>query len=413
MRGMGDGMRWKTVSPRADCVAVGGEAGTQNLRALASFVRDAARAGGLLLLVNDSHRGTRTAEALREVVPLLADLTQKLRIDLLVAAGTHRFDATERSGFERETLGATRDAFAAVHWHDDGAAGELAVVGGFRFHRLAAEATHMLAIGSVEPHYFAGVTGAHKTLTIGCASREDIARNHRGALHPASDVLRTRGNPVFDGICDMLGALHAAGKQTCAINQLVVGERLLAARAGDALQTLEELLPRVRAAFLHEAPAAFDALHLRVPPPLGRNLYQADKALKNNHGAVRDGGVIVLDAACEEGVGPNAFLHLLRRAATYREALACVEREGYRLGDHKAVKLRHLTDPAARGVRLAIVSRHISESEAATLGAALFAEAGEARKWAASLLGSSARGLVVEDAGNACIVPTDARGGTA
>ena len=39
-----------------------------------------------------------------------------------------------------------------------------------------------------------------------------------------------------------------------------------------------------------------------VEAPLDRDLYQADKGLKNTEFVIRDGGVILLDAGCNSGV---------------------------------------------------------------------------------------------------------------
>eukprot|EP01052_Picozoa_sp_SAG31_P061438 SAG31_NODE_20515_length_572_cov_0.983087_2_plen_92_part_00 len=39
-----------------------------------------------------------------------------------------------------------------------------------------------------------------------------------------------------------------------------------------------------------------------VEAPLDRDLYQADKGLKNTEFVIRDGGVILLDAECHNGV---------------------------------------------------------------------------------------------------------------
>jgi nickel-dependent lactate racemase len=153
-----------------------------------------------------------------------------------------------------------------------------------------------------------------------------------------------------------------------------------------------------------ERPA--DVLRLRVPLPLGRNLYQADKALKNNHHAVRDGGGIVLEADCPEGIGPDAFMNLLRRAGDYATARQIVAQEGYRLGDHKAVKLRHLTDPAQRGVHVALVSPNVTVADVEIAGMSAFAEVTSAIDWLARVLtGPLERGLTVEDAGVVCVRP--------
>lgn len=359
----------------------------------------AARAPALLV-VNDPCRGTMTRDALAALAPLAARLPLP-SLDVVVACGTHRFPEAERRAFEEATFAGVGLPIRAIAWHDarDPALVPRGGQGGALVHPLVAAAPAVIAVGSVEPHYFAGATGAHKTLTIGVASQRDIERNHEGALSPASDVLRLSDNPVHLGIAALLAELHA-GRPTLAFNEVLAGDAVVAAAAGDPLETLDALLPIARQVYLTEVDEPADLLHLRVPPPLGRSLYQADKALKNNHLAVRDGGGILLEAPCPDGVGQDAFLDLLRRAPTFAGACALVRRDGYRLGDHKAVKLRHLTDPAARGVRLALVAEGLPDEACALLGARRFATAEEAAAWLSGEIGVAERGVRIDDAGN-------------
>ena len=362
--------------------------------------RAAAAAEPILLIVNDSHRATRTRTALDALNEVIGRRAGTLRFRALVATGTHRFADQERREFETATFGGCGLNIEQVAWHDADDASVLADIAGVRLHRWLAAARFIVPIGSVEPHYFAGVSGAHKTATIGCLARQDIEQNHAGAMEPTSDILRLEGNPVFEGVVDILRTLAAEGKRFVGINEVVRGDVLVSAAVGDPLDTLYALLPVVRRMFLREIGEPVDLLHLKVPLPLGRNLYQADKALKNNHTAVRDGGGIVLEADCPEGVGPDAFLTLLSRAGDYATARRIVREEGYRLGDHKAVKLRYLTDRAARGVHVIIVSPNIDPDVGRAAAMQVSTKADSAlQRLGQTVTGLLQRGLVVDDAG--------------
>ncbi len=403
---------WETVSPALPPqLGAAGDVLKEALSAsgkLEDFLQSAAQADErILLLVNDPHRATQTRPALVALARLIAEsavwtnaLARVPRFRAIVATGAHRFLARERREFEEATFAGCGLSVDEIAWHDATDAGSLALVGGVRMHRWVAESRFLLPIGSLEPHYFAGLTGPHKTVTIGCLSAEDIERNHEGALSPSSDILRLQGNPVFDGAVRILRRLESTGKTICALGEVVCGDALLAAAAGDPIEVIDALLPMVRQIYVRPVPNPVDILRLRVPLPLGRNLYQADKGLKNNHPAVRDGGGIILEANCSEGIGPDAFLNLLRRAGDYSSALRIVAEEGYQLGDHKAVKLRHLMDPRYRGVHVALVSPHLTGSDLDGTGIKVFPEVQPALDWLITVVtGFHKRGLIIHDAG--------------
>jgi len=373
-----------------------GAGALDSLAAAAAAVRDRlAPARAVTVVVNDPQRATRT----RDVLELLRPALTGRSLRALVAAGTHSHARPSRQRFQRGVLAPL--TFEAVAWHDCRSP-ELAEVPGrpgWRCHRwLLDEAAALLAIGSCEPHYFAGITGAHKTVTVGCAAFADVEANHAGALSAEARPGRLDGNPVHEGILGMLAGLEAR-REVLAIDLLQVGPTTCAA-AGRPAEALERLAPHVRQAFFCALPAPADALVLEVDPVLARSFYQADKAIKNSEWAVRDGGCLVLAAECADGVGQDHFMRLLGQCPTHADAVETVRRRGYRLGDHKAVKLRHLTD--RRGVRVFAVAAGLGAEEVGLLG---FARAASVEAALAAAGVDPARHAVyrVADAANTCV----------
>jgi nickel-dependent lactate racemase len=381
--------------------------------------REAGAARTVTFVVNDGHRITDTRAYLDAAFAVLdadarcAGLTARL----LVAAGTHRAGDEERAAHEERVLGPHRARFDEIEWHDArdpqklrSVAGHNGVAGhaGHDVHRWVAEPGLLLACGSMEPHYFAGVTGAHKTLTVGVMSHDAITRNHAGAMQEAASGLRLDGNPVHEGIVEVLTAIERAGARMLVVNQLVVGGRVSAVTAGHPLEALEAGLPAVRAAFSRRIDSQVDVLIARVEAPLDRDVYQADKGIKNTEIAVRDGGVLVVEAECAHGVGIDHFVETLRAAATHGAALQLVGERGYRLGDHKAVRLRALTD--RRRVRCGLVSPNVDPELGPVLGMNVMASREQAASWVREQVAESAgrrneaqkevRVLEVCDAGN-------------
>ncbi|HAU38209.1 MAG TPA: hypothetical protein DCX07_10915, partial [Phycisphaerales bacterium] len=270
------------------------------VHAALSVLPDGCARDGLTLLVNDPQRHTDT----RAVLQCLAGCVRLDRCHIRVATGSHRFSMDLRRQFERQLL----DGLPAVPvaWHDPDAP--------------AAFDGPLLAIGSVEPHYFAGFTGAHKTCTIGFASCAAIERNHAFALSPSARPGRLAGNPVHEGILQMLGDLERR-TPVAAVNLVQAGRRILGAFGGRVGETLSPAAQLAGATFLRQIDSPADAVVAEVSGPLARSFYQADKGIKNNEWSVRDGGTLVLLADCPDGIGQDDFVGLLRQAPTHRQAV--------------------------------------------------------------------------------------------
>lgn len=343
------------------------------------------------VLVNDPQRHTDTAGVLR----ILTRRFSPARLRVIVATGTHQISPAQRSHFEKSL------AMNTVHWHDcrDPA---LVPIGTWSGERWLLEEGGLLAIGSVEPHYFAGFTGAHKTATIGVASFGDIESNHAWAVHPSSQPCRTDGNPVYERVLQMLADLEAQ-RPLAAINIVQAGQTTLLAAGGRALSSFQLAARFARDVFVHQIDAPVDALIADVAGPLGQSFYQAEKGIKNNEWAVRDGGCLILAAPCPDRIGQDHFVQLLRQAPDYAQAVALVNDRGYRLGDHKAVRLRYLTDPQHRGVKVFVVSPGLTDEDASLLGLLKAASVPDAMK-AAGIDPQRHNVLRVQDAGNTCVV---------
>ncbi len=349
-----------------------------------------------IILINDPQRATASREVL-EQVRAQVDLSGAR---LLVATGSHRFSPDERRDLEQGFPFVKAGNF---DWHDARRTDLIPVLGpsSWKAHPWVIHANRILTVGSVEPHYFAGFSGAHKTVTIGCAAMDDITRNHVGALDPACRPCRLTGTPVHEGILDMLFLLEEK-RRVAVVNLMQLGPSIVDAAGGTARAALDKLAPRVEAAYLRRIPRPASALVADVTGPLSCSFYQAEKGIKNSEWALRDGGAIILAAACPQGIGQDAFVNLLRLSKTHREAKALVLDRGYRLGDHKGVRLRYLTDPACRNVRVFVVSPGLSEGDAALLGVFKARSVEEALNQA-GLNPSDPDLYQVEDAANTCV----------
>jgi nickel-dependent lactate racemase len=353
----------------------------------------------LTILVNDADRLTDSRIALEAFLELKRAHGLTPRVRVLFACGSHNYTAGQRRRHEKSVLPEELSVDAELSWHDSLDAELHRAIGDTYLHYWVVEGESHLAVGSMEPHYFAGVTGAHKTLTVGVMSYESLRRNHENALSSEACGLKLEGNPVYEAIAAVVRRLRDDGKRMFAVDEVLADGGLVACTAGDPLEALARGLPTVRRVFSRSLSQQVDLIVARVRPPRDKSRYQADKGIKNVEAAVRDGGVILLEARCPEGVGIDRFYKMMQKAPTYEKTLALVQKDGYTLGDHKAVRLRALTE--RRGVRLGIVQSHLGAEEARIVGLEPFSRREDATRWALSQLGEDAKtAALVEDAGN-------------
>ena len=281
---------------------------------LDTVLGDWSAAGRVVVAVPD---GTRPLD----VRPALAALRARVRGELVVVVGLGLHRPMSRAELSPLAPWSPRqsdpdDVVDTIAW--DGIPGQVT--------RSVAGADAVVSVGVLELHQYAGVSGGHKGVAVGCGGRATIAALHARArvLAPGVRLGQVAGNPFRQAI-DALG--RAAGV-THALNWLpghgwLFGDPVdVVARGAAALDPWEPVASTFAGAVLH------------VPPSKASSLYQASRAATylalSPHPPVRDGGTLVLAAACPEGLGAEAG---------FRRALA----------DHRPPWSELLTGPPPRG----------------------------------------------------------------
>ncbi|MCD6461360.1 MAG: nickel-dependent lactate racemase, partial [Thermoplasmata archaeon] len=303
---------------------------------LSSFLEGA---GDVIFIVNDGTRPTPTRIMLDVVEGYIPG---DVRRSYIVACGSHREPTPEeyRNIFGEERLSAMKDS---IFYHDAKKEEDLAVVGRtswgeeVKINRRVAEASRIIVISSVEPHYFAGFTGGRKSFLPGVAAYDVIERNHANALSPDAMGLRLEGNPVHEQMDEF--ARIAGGGRTYGVMAVVDADGHLAnVFAGDLWESFNAGVEEAKKVYCSTVERKYPVVVTAAPYPMDINLYQAQKAIENGKLALERGGILILVAQCWNGIGQRAFYDLLKSAPTPGEVLARVK-EGYKLGYHKAAKL--------------------------------------------------------------------------
>ncbi len=270
-----------------------------------------------------------------------------MNFTILVATGTHQ--ASRPENLEKIFSPLWPEVREKVLFHDSRQEGGMIFLGTtFRGTRVLLNphvmmADRVLAIGSVEPHYFAGYTGGRKLIVPGIAGYSTIVANHSLALEPGSQPLRLLGNPVHE---DLMEALQLLTMPPIFSVQLVLtpDHEVAGVFAGSLLKSFLAATRQADEVFtvpFREKSAILVSVAL---PPLDLDLYQSQKPIEHGKLALKEDGILILVMPCRQGAGPSDFQELLSRTGDFDQARRLLD-QPYRLGFHRVSRnLRFVAD---------------------------------------------------------------------
>jgi len=275
----------------------------------------------IVIIVSDHTRPVPT----RIIAPqLLAEIHERnpgADITFLVATGFHRASTTkelsEKFGAEllrsvNVVIHDSRDPLALVH------AGQLPSGGDLIVNKLAMEADLLVAEGFIEPHLFAGFSGGRKSVLPGIVSESTVLANHCAEFvaHRRARPGVLEGNPIHD---DMVYAARQA-RLAFILNVVIdTDKRIIAAFAGNPEQAHLQGCRFAGQLAQVEARHADIVITSNGGYPLDQNVYQQVKALTSAAATCKEGGVIIVTAACGDGHGSEDMYNWMRGGA--REAM--------------------------------------------------------------------------------------------
>lgn len=283
----------------------------------------------VLIVVPDATRASGAAQIVNLLVRrLIANGTMPHEISIIFATGIHR----PVTHAEKEEI-LTPFITQRIRMIDHRASGiaNLAVVGettggiSVSLNGALIDSDHVIAIGAVTFHYFAGFTGGRKLICPGLASERTIEATHKLAFDCET---RSRREGVGPGL--LAGnSVHEAFLEAAKFVKNVFSISTIVNDAGEVTAVFCGDLEASHLAAC-QAVAAKDTVVVEEKrdlviascggSPYDINLIQAHKALDAAARACRDGGRIILLAECAEGAGRTDFLDWF--AAGNSDALA-------------------------------------------------------------------------------------------
>jgi len=277
-------------------------------------LRELAKDKEKIVLIASDH--TRPVPSKVIIPPMLKEIRQgnpNADITILISTGCHRETSREEliAKFGQEIVAKEK---IVVHDCDDTEnlvnIGTLPSGGQCLINRLAVEADLLVAEGFIEPHFFAGFSGGRKSVLPGVAARETVLANHCSEFiaHPCARTGILEGNPIHE---DMLWAAKQA-KLRYIVNVVLNGEKeVIYAVAGDLEKAHKKGTDFLFSLCGAKTEPAVIVLSTNGGYPLDQNVYQAVKGMTAAEAAVKEGGVIIMMAASNDGVGGDHFYHQL------------------------------------------------------------------------------------------------------
>ncbi len=304
---------------------------------LAEFVGDSHR---VLVLVNDYTRPTPNAAILERLEPVL----EGKDVRLLVCLGTHR--PPEPDEFERIFGPGFYSRYSRqVACHDCRDRGAMFFKGktkrgtGVWFNRALLWAERIVAVNSVEPHYFAGYTGGRKSFLPGVAAEETITANHNLVVEPGAAPLRLEGNPVHEDMAEAAAMLLRSVFSVQAV--LDRGKALHSLYWGDLVESFERGTRDSHDVYAVPVEKQADVVLSVLLPPYDINFYQSQRAVEFARPLLKNEGIHITVSSCPNGIGNDGFIRVFSGCRQAGDVLECMAGDR-RLGWHKSARLAQL-----------------------------------------------------------------------
>lgn len=266
----------------------------------------------------------------RLLVPALLDALSsggipRERVTILVATGLHRPSTEDEL---REMLGGEILETCRVVNHRARVRGEQRDLGvtpegiPVLIDREYCDADLKITTGFIEPHLMAGFSGGRKLIAPGCAGEETIKALHSPRFiedpHCREGIID--GNPLH---AQQLAIARKAGHDFILNVSLDAERNITGVFAGDPLVAHAAGVAHVREAVSATVRQPVDIVVTTAAGyPLDLTFYQAVKGITAAAPIVKKGGMLILAAACAEGLGSAEFAAMATGYASAQAFLA-------------------------------------------------------------------------------------------
>ena len=277
----------------------------------------------IVIITSDHTRPVPSKVTMPIILRRIRSVSPNARIRILVATGFHR-PSTREELIAKYGEDIVNNEEIVMHKSKDDSSmkkiGTLPSGGECIINKIAAEADLLLAEGFIESHFFAGFSGGRKSILPGIASAKTIMYNHCSEFIDSKNA-RTgilTDNPIHR---DMVYAAKTA-KLAFIVNVVIdQDKKVIASFAGDVEDAHKVGCDFVTELSKIDATPADIAISTNGGYPLDQNIYQSVKGMTAAEATCKEGGVIIMIAACNDGHGGQSFYDNIAEASSPSEIL--------------------------------------------------------------------------------------------
>ena len=292
--------------------------GTESLAELAKGKKN-------VVIIASDH--TRPVPSKVIIPPMLEEIRRgapDAKITILIATGCHR-GTTKQELVDK--FGEEIVAKETIYIHDCDEREKLRNIGTLpsggqcEINTIALDADLLVAEGFIEPHFFAGFSGGRKSVLPGVAGRTTVLANHCSEFidSPYARTGILQNNPIHE---DMLWASRQAKLQFIVNVVLNEDKEAICAVAGHPEKAHAEGVRFLESLCGAAAVPADVVISTNGGYPLDQNVYQAVKGMTAAEATVKEGGVIIMLAKSNDGIGGDHFYHQLADEPDIQKTMA-------------------------------------------------------------------------------------------
>lgn len=282
----------------------------------------------VVIITSDHTRPVPSKVSMPIILRRLREGNPNIEVKIIVATGFHRPSTKEELIYKMgEDIVDNENIIMHISTDDDAMvkAGVLPSGGDFYLNKIAFEADLLIAEGFIEPHFFAGFSGGRKSVLPGIASAKTIMYNHCSEFIDSKNA-RTGildKNPIHE---DMVYAAKTA-KLAFIVNVVIdKDKKVIASFAGDVEKAHKTGCDFVTELSKIDAQMADIAISTNGGYPLDQNIYQSVKGMTAAEATCKEGGVIIMVSACNDGHGGQSFYDNIANASSPSEILENVRK---------------------------------------------------------------------------------------